>query len=358
MKFWSGVCLSAALTVFSTAAAMAQIPVPPFPQPAGPGMHAPQDVRESALLSMCKAPPPPRRPFNAAGRRGPAPVPPFPYHVEGIPGVVAPGAQWKIVWATNGNNADGLVSLSDGSILMAQNDDSAVVRLYPNGHSETVYTDTDSGGGLTINHRGQIFIAERALMSSIWELAPERKLLADSYNGDSLDCLGGAGIDGPAALDNGGVYFSMGGLLYADPQGHVTRYGTPDVEPNDIVLSHDQKTLYVGSGGKVLAFDVGADGALSNQRVFAAIPGGGNDGGSVDADGRVYFTGTRPGVDVFSPTGQFLGIIPTPFQVISTAFGGPDGRTLYAVGLNAGRGGLIDEVLAIPTIARGYLGGK
>ncbi|MGH9738198.1 MAG: hypothetical protein ACRD4X_06370, partial [Candidatus Acidiferrales bacterium] len=142
MKFWSGACLSAALTVLSTATAMAQIPVPPFQQPAGPGMHAPQDVRESALLSMCKAPPPPRRPFDAAGRRGPAPVPPFPYRVEGIPGVVAPGAQWKIVWAANGNNADGLISLPDGSILMAQNDDSAVVRLYPNGHSETVYTDT------------------------------------------------------------------------------------------------------------------------------------------------------------------------------------------------------------------------
>jgi gluconolactonase len=358
MKFWSAMCLSAALTVLGSATAMAQIPVPPFPQPAGPGMHAPQDVREPALLGMCKNPPPLRQPFNGGGRRGSAPMPPFPYHVDGIPGVVAAGAQWRIVWAANGNNADGLISLSDGSILMAQNDDSAVVRLYPNGHSETVYTDTDSGGGLAINHRGQIFIAERALMSSIWELAPERKLLADSYNGDSFDCLGGAGIDGPAALDNGGVYFSMGGLLYADPQGHVTRYGTKDVEPNDIVLSHDQKTLYVGSGGKVLAFDVGADGALSNQRVFATIPGGGNDGGGIDVDGRVYFTGARPGVDVFSPSGQFLGIIPTPFQVISTAFGGPDGKTLYAVGLNAGPGGLIDEVLAIPTIAQGYLGGK
>jgi gluconolactonase len=358
MKFWNTVCLSAVLTFSSAAVAMAQIPVPPFPQPAGPGMHAPQDVREPALLGMCKTPPPPRRPFTGAARRGPAPVPPFPYHVDAIPGVIAAGAQWKIVWVANGNNADGLISLSDGSILMAQNDNSAVVRLYPNGRSETVYTDTDSGGGLAINHRGQIFIAERALMSSIWELAPERKLLADSYNGDSLDCLGGAGIDGPAALDNGGVYFSMGGLLYADPHGHVTRYGTPDVEPNDMVLSHDQKTLYVGSGGKVLAFDVAADGALSNQRVFATIPGGGNDGGGIDTDGRVYFTGTRPGVDVFSPTGKFLGIIPTPFPVISTAFGGPDGKTLYAVGLNAGRGGLIDEVLAIPTIARGYLGGN
>ena len=114
--------------------------------------------------------------------------------------------------------------------------------------------------------------------------------------------------------------------------------------------------MRAGSNHTRNAFDVGADGTLSNQRVFATIPGGGNDGGGIDADGRLYFTGARPGVDVFSPSGQFLGIIPTPFPVISTAFGGQDGKTLYAVGLNAGRGGLIDEVLAIPMIARGYLG--
>jgi len=346
------VCLSAALAMLATSVAVAQIPFS-FPQPAGPGMHAPSDVREPALLAMCKHAPPQRRPFNA-GRRGgsPPPVAPFPYHVNGIAGVVAPAAQWRIVWTANGNNADGLIALPDGSILMAQNDASAVVKLEPDGHSETVYTDTDSGGGLTINRRGQIFIAERALMSSIWELEPKRVLLADSYDGDSLDCRGGAGIDGPAALDNGGVYFSMNGLFYADPHGKVTQYGH-DVEPNDMVLSSDQKTLYVGSGGKVLAFDVGPDGALSHQRVFATIPGGGNDGGGVDAAGRVYFTGTRPGVDVFSAAGKFLGIIPTPFPVISTTFGGRDGKTLYAVGLDVGPGGLMDEVLAIPTIAQG-----
>lgn len=355
MKLSPGLCLSAALAALGTSAALAQIPLPPFPQPAGPGMHAPQDVREPALLAMCRNHhPAPRRPFGGARRgRGPVQVAPFPYHVDGIDGVVAAGAQWTIVWVANGNNADGLITLPDGSVEMAQNDDSAVVRLYPNGHSETVYTDTDSGGGLAINHRGQIFVAERALMSSIWELAPERKLLADSIDGDSLDCMGGAGIDGPAALDNGGVYFSMGGLLYSDPQGHVTQYGTKDIEPNDIVLSNDQKTLYVGSGGKILAFDVGADGALSNQRVFATMPGGGNDGGMVDADGRVYFEGAERGVEVFSPSGQHLGLIASPFPIISTALGGRDRKTLYAVGLDAGPGGLKDEVMALPMIAQG-----
>jgi len=357
MTSWSSACVSTALAVLGTSAAMAQIPIPPFPQPAGPGMHAPQDVREQALLAMCRRHHPPARrqgPFNAGARpRGPVQVAPFPYHVDGIDGVVAPGVEWTIVWVANGNNADGLITLPDGSIEMAQNDDSAVVRLYPSGHSETVYTDTDSGGGLAINHSGEIFVAERALMSSIWELAPERKLLADSIDGDSLDCMGGGGIDGPAALDSGGVYFSMGGLLYSDPQGHVTQYGTRDVEPNDIVLSNDQKTLYVGSGGKILAFDVGADGALSNQRVFATIPGGGNDGGMVDADGRVYFEGRERGVQVFSPTGQYLGLIASPFPVISTTLGGPDRKTLYAVGLDAGPGGLKDEVMALPMIAHG-----
>ena len=41
----------------------------------------------------------------------------------------------------------------------------------------------------------------------------------------------------------GGVYFTMGGVFYADPKGVVTKYGT--IGGNGIILSTDEKTLYV-----------------------------------------------------------------------------------------------------------------
>jgi sugar lactone lactonase YvrE len=44
---------------------------------------------------------------------------------------------------------------------------------------------------------------------------------------------------------------------------------------------------------------------------------------------------TNPGVQVFSPGGKFLGLIPTPRNSISVAFSGPDKKVLYAACLGA-----------------------
>ena len=55
---------------------------------------------------------------------------------------------------------------------------------------------------------------------------------------------------------------------------------------------------------------------------------------AVDAAGRLYVT-TAPGVQVLSPEGRYLGLIPTPRPVISVAFSGIDKKTLYVVGSGA-----------------------
>jgi gluconolactonase len=44
---------------------------------------------------------------------------------------------------------------------------------------------------------------------------------------------------------------------------------------------------------------------------------------------------SAPGVQVLSPDGKYLGVIPTPRAVISVAFAGPDKKTLYVVGSGA-----------------------
>jgi gluconolactonase len=56
---------------------------------------------------------------------------------------------------------------------------------------------------------------------------------------------------------------------------------------------------------------------------------------AIDAAGRVYVTAQAGGVQVFSPEGKHLGIIPTPRNAISVAFAGPDKKTLYIVGSGA-----------------------
>jgi sugar lactone lactonase YvrE len=166
------------------------------------------------------------------------------------------------------------------------------------------------------------------------------------YNGEPLDCIGGV-LNDLTADSKGGVYFTMGGLYYANPKGVITKYGE-NLNTNGIILSPDEKTLYVTTRGLV-AFDVQPDGSLTNQRQFAMV---GGDGSTVDAAGRVYTTTAAGEVAVIAPDGKVLGTIPTPKSFITVAFSGPDKKMLYGVANNQ----RFDEIFRIQMIAQGFKG--
>ena len=74
---------------------------------------------------------------------------------------------------------------------------------------------------------------------------------------------------------------------------------------------------------------------LTNRRNFATLlPGSMGDGTAVDSEGRLYVS-SNPGVQIFDKTGKYLGLIPTPRDVISVAFASPSKKTLYIVGSGA-----------------------
>ncbi len=160
-----------------------------------------------------------------------------------IPGVIAAGQKWKSIWTGTGNNADGIIATNDGGILAAQNTNSAVMKIDKDNKVSTPYKDTNTGGALSMNKKGALFVVERGIPQGVWQLEPKRQLLADTYNGEPLDCLGGP-VNDLTADSKGGVYFTMGGVYYANPKGVVTKYGTL-TGVNGIVLSPDEKTLYV-----------------------------------------------------------------------------------------------------------------
>ena len=147
-------------------------------------------------------------------------------------------------------------------------------------------------------------------------LTPERKVLADSFDGKPLGRLNDLVAD-----RKGGVYFTVGGAYYVNAAGGVTSLGD-NIRSNGIMLSPDERVLYVTNGGTILAFDVQADGGVTNRRDFAKLEGGGNgDGMAIDAAGRLYVT-SQPGVQVFDRDGKYLGLIPTPRKSISVPFAG------------------------------------
>ncbi|MCU1336743.1 MAG: SMP-30/gluconolactonase/LRE family protein [Bryobacterales bacterium] len=328
----------------------------------GPGVQAPQDARQPELLKTCKTPPPARgggqgKAGQAKGGQakgpGPAAAGPQQYTVMGIPGVVAAGQQWKEIWQVDGNNADGIIGTSDGGLLIAQNDNSNVVKLDKNGKTSTAYTGLNTSGSVAMNSKGALFVVNRGLNESIDQLAPQRKTLANKYNGDPLDCVGGV-LNDLTADSKGGVYFTMGGVYHADSKGTVTKYGE-NVNPNGIVLSPDEMHLYVTNGATLAAFDVQKDGSLTNQREFGKLEaGGGGDGSTFDSAGRLYVTAQAAGVQVFGPDGKYLGVIPTPRPVISVAFSGPDRKMLYAVSRDNAQNK--DWIIGIQMIAQGAKG--
>ena len=344
---------AAVLGVAGVTAALCQ-PPPPTGLTTGPGVQAARDSKEPEVLKTCKVPPPSPRGF---ARRGPPPAAaasgPKEYTVTEIPGVIAAGQRWKEIWEVDGNNADGIIATKDGGLLIAQNDKSDVVKLDKDGKASVAYSGTNTGGSVAMNSKGELFVANRGLNASIEELAPKRKTFANKYNGDSFDCIGGV-LNDISADSKGGVYFTMGTVFYANPQGKVTKYGEK-LFTNGIVLSADGKHLFVTNGPSLVEFDVEKDGALTNQHEFAKLEGGGfgGDGSTFDSEGRIYVT-TNGGINVISPDGKNLGVIPTPRDVISVAFSGPDRKTLYAVSRDNAENK--DWIIAISMIAQGPKG--
>ncbi|MEX2140933.1 MAG: SMP-30/gluconolactonase/LRE family protein [Pirellulales bacterium] len=106
--------------------------------------------------------------------------------------------------------------------------------------------------------------------------------------------------------------------------------------PNGVILSPDEKTLYVIPSGQaeMMAYPVESPGKLGQGRVLCKLEqaegqrNGGGDGLTVDRRGNLYIT-SKLGLQVFTPEGKLLGIIQTPEQPANVTFGGKDLKTLY-----------------------------
>ncbi|HEY5623118.1 MAG TPA: SMP-30/gluconolactonase/LRE family protein [Gammaproteobacteria bacterium] len=288
-----------------------------------------------------------------------------------IPGVVEQGA--FIMQILRGyNGLDDPIGLADGSLVFSEPD---ALRI----HSIDVEANTVS-----------VLVAESNESHGIGQISDGRLISAQAWDGSTrigviyppqsvetlADEYDGMPFSRPNDLvvaSNGGVYFTDPGLTAGQAQELVERYngrqlgprlpaavyylppgGDPIriedqmIRPNGIQLSRDERTLYVGdsNGVHVIAWDIRDDGLVENRREFGTLLGrstrdnglGGvrtyADGMAVDANDRLYVT-TGYGVEVLSPDGEHLGIIPVrcpPRNCQNVAFGGPEKRTLYVAG--------------------------
>jgi gluconolactonase len=277
--------------------------------------------------------------------------PPASFSATSIPGVVAAGAKIELVKAGLGRT-EGPVAMQDGSMLVSSAN--SILKVDSSGNVSTFIENSNQTNAMGWDLKGRLISVQRARGNEkVGVLYPsdQATTILDKFQGQPFASLNDLALD-----KRGGIYFTdTKGIYYLPPGGSVTKIIDDVPSPNGVVLSPDERTLYAHNkdGAFMLAFDVAADGTISNRRNFARyksvrIPGhadpawnedNGADGMAVDSEGRVY-AATNSGVEVFSARGDLLGVIPVQWGAEinrirhpqNLAFGGPDRKTLYMVG--------------------------
>lgn len=121
-------------------------------------------------------------------------------------------------------------------------------------------------------------------------------------------------------------------LALVQPDGSVSVAAEEMHFPNGSMITPDGKTLIVGEtvGFCLTAFDIGADGALSNRRVWAPTGMRVPDGACLDAEGAIWFANAMgPECVRIAEGGEVLEVIDTGQPCFACMLGGDDGKTLF-----------------------------
>lgn len=221
-------------------------------------------------------------------------------HAHEVVTVTADGERETIVEVAN--QPSGLGFLPDGRLLVVSMTDRKLLRLDPDGLYE---------------------------VADIYDLAPYHcnDMVVDD--------------EGNAYIGNFGFDLSAGDsprattMVRVTPDGDAAIVADELMFPNGTVITPDGHTLIVGEswGQRLTAFDLEADGSLSNRRVWAEL-GLPPDGICLDADGAIWVAvPTNPGALVrVAEGGEVLERIDVPdMGVYACMLGGDERRTLFSL---------------------------
>jgi gluconolactonase len=262
-----------------------------------------------------------------------------PRPIPGIGPTSAPVETQGTFKFTEGPAAD-----KNGVIYFSDVPANKVYKIEPDGRATVVREDSNHTNGQMFNAAGDIVSCERGQVAAYSLATGESRVLANSYVGKPLngpndlvvDAAGGVYFTDPSFSLAGESNQGVAGVYYIANDGKLTRVIDDVVGPNGVILSPDEKTLYVIPflRAEVMAYPILSAGKLGQGRVFCTVeqaPGkknGGGDGCAVDSRGNLYIAAAT-GVQVFDPQGKLLGTIKVPKGPSNCEFGGKDLKTLY-----------------------------
>lgn len=273
----------------------------------------------------------------------------------------------------NGIFLEGPVSAPDGSIYFSDITNPLttggqlghIMRFDPaTGQTTTFRSPSNQSNGLEFDASGNLIVAEGGNFGGRRITRTDMKTgrsiaIALNYNGRAFNSPNDLTID-----ERGRVWFTdprysgpelieqpVMGVYRVDSAGSVALVIANSGKPNGIVVSPDQRTLYVASNDNgstgplppgvpsqpgrraVLAYDIRDDGSATFRNILVEWPDRGPDGIAVDVDGNVWVTiasAQQPSVCAYAPDGMLHGCIAIPEVPSNVAFGrGADASTLY-----------------------------
>jgi sugar lactone lactonase YvrE len=128
--------------------------------------------------------------------------------------------------------------------------------------------------------------------------------------------------------------FAPGIVALVTPDGSARQVADGVAYPNGMVVTPDNSTLIVAEsyGNRLTAFDIAADGGLSNRRVWADLDGGFPDGICLDAENAIWY-GDVPNKRCVRVRegGEVLQTIHLDRGCFACTLGGADKRTLFLI---------------------------
>ena len=153
------------------------------------------------------------------------------------------------------------------------------------------------------------------------------------WNEIVVDGRGNAYINN-IGFDFPGGEFATGIIALVTPDGSTRQVADGVAFPNGMVVTPDNATLILAEsyGKRLTAFDIAADGSLSNRRVWADLGDGDPDGICLDAENAVWY-GDVPNQRCVHVRegGEVLQTIELDRGCFACALGGADKRTLFLV---------------------------
>lgn len=260
---------------------------------------------------------------------------------EPIPGIGPAGEIQRL--HTGFGFTEGPADDGHGNLYFSDIPNATIRRVAADGQL-TVFTDqSNRANGLMFSRTGELIACEMSGRLVAWDVeAKTRRVLAEEYGGKPFNAPNDLVLD-----SHGGVYFTdpafgapqpppqgTMGVYYYDGKGNVTRVAEDLPAPNGILLSPDERTLYLLPSGEptMWAYEVTEPGKLGRRTEFCRLAGRGQfsgaDGATLDTQGNLYIT-SQLGIQVFDSAGKALGVIELPEQPANVTFGGPDRKTLY-----------------------------